>query len=245
MKTKNLQYLLIVFICVPFEIQAQYTGPFIIKNKDGYIQKSPNENSKTKTYKQKDKYQLLFLDLEPEYDDEGNEIIKNYADSTWIPVFNDKIVGYVHKENLLPIDELPYLDLKTNINKSAATEIITRMNDSIIVSMEIVPVDTIAYICDLKRNLDRCYGDPDDECSCPAKKLSRMIIDYKGKKTILDRNRFKNYYYEIRGMGVSVGKDGELYIVIVGAGDAAEYAAWIIVMNENILFEFIDPNNTW
>jgi hypothetical protein len=144
----------------------------------------------------------------------------------------------------LQIDELPYFGIKTDLNKSVATGIITGMNDSITVSMEIVPVDTIAYICDLKSGLDR-HGDPVDGCFCPEKKLNRLIIDYKGEKTVLHRDRFKGYYYEVRGMGVSVGEDGELYIVIVGAGDEAEYVAWIIVMNGNILFEFIDPNNIW
>ncbi|MDR2814311.1 MAG: hypothetical protein LBB79_06625, partial [Prevotellaceae bacterium] len=179
---------------------------------------------------------------EQEYNDEGNEIIKNYADSTWIPVFSDKIDGYVHKDNLLEIYEFPHLDTKTDFNKSAAIEIITGMNDSIIVSMEIVHVDAIAYICDLKSGYHR-YGDP--ECLCPEKNLNKLVIDYKGEKTVLYRNRFKNYYYEIRDMGVFVGKDGELYIFIVGAGDAAEYAAWFIVMNGKILFEFVEPNYDW
>jgi hypothetical protein len=90
MKTENkLLYLFIIFVFTPLTAQAEYEGPFIIIDKDGYtnIRKEPNGKSEIvgKVYK----YQLLFLNSS--YDEYEQKIIVNYADSAWIPVYNDSI----------------------------------------------------------------------------------------------------------------------------------------------------------
>jgi hypothetical protein len=244
MKTKNcLQYLLIAFACISAEMKAEYSWPFIIQGENGYadIHEEPDEKSKIIRRIYKYKHQLLFLNKAIEYDNERNEIIKNCADSAWIPVFAGRISGYIYKENILQINELPYLDININFDESTATGIIIGMNDSIRVSMEIVPIETIAYMSDLKRRGQHRYGDPEDEYSCPTKKLNKIIIEYNGRKTLLPEEEFQNYYYEVREMNVAVGSDGELYITFTGGKDSVEYTVWITIMNDNILSEFVEP----
>jgi hypothetical protein len=245
MKPKNyLQYLLIVFICISAEMKAEYSGPFIIKDKNGYanIHKEADGNSKIegKVYQ----CQLLYLNSFPDFDDEGNKIIENYTDSIWIPVFNDSISGYIHKKNILPIWELPSLPIIKKLENSATSGTIICMNNDIKISMEVTPFDTITDLKELiKHEHCYCYGMGSDYAyPYLTKKLNKIIIDYNAKKIIFTKDKFQNYYCEIKEMDVFVGKDGELYISFSGTEGVAEYVAWITIMNDNILFEFVELN---
>jgi hypothetical protein len=221
-------------VFIESKAQYGYWTTFIINDKDGYTNIRKEPNGKSEIVGKVIKYEL-FTSME------GCEDIEiSPASVPWLFVCdNNNVCGYIYKKNIMLVYRLPELNKKTNFNESTTTSVMTRMNDSIRVSMEIILVDTMAYIGDLKKRFNFRYGDFEDEYSCPTKKLNKIIINYKDKTTILPKDKFQNYYYEIRDMDVYIGKEEELYIGFSGGGDASAYLAWFVIVNGEITQEFV------
>lgn len=241
-------YLVITCVCVyaPVKVNAQCGTPHIINDKDGYtnVRKAPNGKSEIvgKMYKHE-----VFVSQERCGGEDEDEII--YSDK-WLKVWNDKTSGYIYKENVLRLDNLPFLKY-TDFPSSIVPTNVYR-NDSISVTVEITPFDTIANsasiygVADLYFENDAYFAETKQsrEIYNPDNKINKIEVNYKGKKLLLT-DKLQNHYYNYHGYdsyyrtSVNIGSDGELYIGFSGGVEGAVYHAWITIFNGEVIQEFV------
>ncbi|MDR2918662.1 MAG: hypothetical protein LBV72_04770 [Tannerella sp.] len=242
MRTKIL--LSVFFTVMILAVQAQEY--YIVTDQDGYtnIREKPTTNAKI--IDKASKYELIF-DADYFCGDEDFDFEK--MSPNWIPVKKDYVapVGYVYKKNICSLDSMPML--RKHINRGESDTIICA-NDTLQVRLILKPFDfdahkieylEVTWDDDKRLHIDgeipKCLlvSEFTRETTVKHREIKELTVNNNGAQYTLPIRRIKSYF-NVDGMTVFIGSEGELYISI-GCGDGGEaYHIMLSVVNGKILF---------
>jgi hypothetical protein len=233
-----------------YNTNAQSFGPFVIIDKKEYVDLRQKPDIQSKVVGQVKKHQLLSFS----YSVDESEEIMNYVDSTWIPVFNDNVKGYINRDKIIEISKLKYCVkfYKNYFKPFASYGSIVCKYDSLTVTMDIQPFNEKQHKIEIIWDGDSCINrnnlilssiDGHDffgvDNRLPTSEIRQIIIKKGGRKRWISQDKISQYY-EICDLSVFIGFNNELYLVISGGGDSLQYRAYISVVDGNIVSELIE-----
>jgi len=230
----------VFFTVMVLAIQAQEY--YIVTDEDGYtnIREKPTTNAKI--IDKASKYELIFS---ANYFCGDDDFDFGKAPPNWIPVKKDygAPVGYVYKTNICSLDSMPTLQNKYKNPKDIDTIICS--NNTIEVCLIQKPFDFEAHKIEYLEipwdDNKRLHIDGElpngiiEKVTVDDREIKELVVSNNGMQYTLPIHHIKNYF-NINGMNVSIGSEGELYISI-GCGDGGEaYHIMLSVVNGKILF---------